>query len=95
MESIIEKEPANQPFADAEQFLDHLDRLEAAEHARHRAEDARFRAGRHGAFRRGLRKQTAVVGARVAFGVGLDARKVVNCPSKGPSAAATSGTFAK
>src|SRR5680860_1588273 len=63
---------AHQTLADAKQLLHHLDRLEAADHARHGAENAGLRARRHGAVGRRLWEQAAIVWARGAVLVRLE-----------------------
>jgi len=55
-------------FAEADDLADHFERHHRAKHAGQRAENAGFRAGRHGACRRRLRKQAAI--GRVARAVG-------------------------
>ena len=63
---VVEQEPAHQALADAEDLLHHFDCLERADHAGHSTQDARFRAGRHGALGRRLGEQAAIGGTRRA-----------------------------
>src|SRR5690606_10550675 len=51
-QSVIEQQAAREAVAEAEQFLDHLERLQAAHDAAQRAEHAGFRTGRNAARRR-------------------------------------------
>src|SRR5215831_3611163 len=57
---VEHEEPANEPVAEANDFPDHFERHQRAQHARERTEDASLRASGNGAWRRGLGEQTAV-----------------------------------
>src|SRR5215467_2032917 len=66
---VEHEQPPDEPLAEADDFPDHFERHERAEHAGERAEDAGLRAGRDRAGRRRLGKKAAVgrVGGSVGF----------------------------
>ena len=66
---VEHEQPPNEPLAEADDFPDHFERHERAEHAGERAENAGLRAGRNRAGRRRLGEQAAV--GRVGRSVGL------------------------
>ncbi len=92
---VDHQEPADQALAEADDLADHFQRHHRAEHARQRAENAGFRASGNRALRRRLGKQAAIGRVVRAVGARLMRAEVVSEPSKVPTAAVTSGFFAK
>src|SRR6516225_6747577 len=66
---VEHEEPADEPLAEVDDFPDHFERDERAEHAGERAENAGLRAGRNRAGRRRLGEKAAVgrIGPSVRF----------------------------